>query len=254
MRPAEDHSNGTTTGSVLTAGLTLRIGGRRLNSRVHWAHGSDPKASSPLIFVSALTEAADSDPLCRLLCSAAAAVALAIPSPRATDDDYELASLGWAVEHAYELGAHPEQVMVAGQGTGAARAPRDSRSARAIPAGRTCAARSWCIRPSLKRARCRSCSWASSPRRSSAATHESTTGVHTQHGCEPRRSQSMCSVTRRRFFPGTTPCPPRSPGGADEKDRRVSVLLGGRRRRRARGMADHERRPGRIRRGAERVH
>ena len=124
MRPAEDHSNGTTTGSVLTAGLTLRIAGRRLNSRVHWAQGSDPKASSPLIFVSALTEAADSDPLCRLLCSAAAAVALAIPSPRATDDDYELASLGWAVEHAYELGAHPEQVMVAGQGTGGARAAR----------------------------------------------------------------------------------------------------------------------------------
>ena len=209
MRPAEDHSNGTTTGSVLTAGLTLRIAGRRLNSRVHWAQGSDPKASSPLIFVSALTEAADSDPLCRLLCSAATAVALAIPSPRATDDDYELASLGWAVEHAYELGAHPEQVMVAGQGTGGARAAR--LAIRARNTGWPHLRRQILVHPtfSSKRARCRSCSWASSPRRSSAATHESTTGVHTQHGCEPRRSQSMCSVTRRRFFPGTTPCPPR---------------------------------------------
>ena len=52
------------------------------------------------------------------------AVALAIPSPRATDDDYELAALGWAVEHAAELGAHPEQVMVAGEGAGGARAAR----------------------------------------------------------------------------------------------------------------------------------
>ena len=99
----ERHSNETRAGSVLTAGLTLRIGGRRLNGRVYWPHGNDANASSALMFVSALTEGADSDPLCRLLCSAATAVALAIPSPRATDDDYELAALGWAVEHAPSL-------------------------------------------------------------------------------------------------------------------------------------------------------
>jgi acetyl esterase/lipase len=124
MRRAERHSNETTAGSVLTAGLTLRIGRRRLDGRVYWPHGNDAEAGSALIFVPALTEAADSDPLCRLLCSAVAAVALAIPSPRATDDDYELAALGWAVEHAGELGAHPGQVMVAGEGADGARAAR----------------------------------------------------------------------------------------------------------------------------------
>jgi acetyl esterase/lipase len=49
---------------------------------------------------------------------------LAIPSPRATDHDYELAALGWAVEHGAELGAHAEQLMVAGEGAGGARAAR----------------------------------------------------------------------------------------------------------------------------------
>ena len=82
------------------------------------------RPAQALIFVPVLTEAADSDPLCRLLCSAAAAVALAIPSPRATGDDYELAALGWAVEHAGELGARAGQVMVAGEGAGGARAAR----------------------------------------------------------------------------------------------------------------------------------
>ena len=124
MRRAEPHSSDTTAACVLTAGLTLRIGGRRLNGRVYWPDGNDAQAGSALMFVPALTEAADSDPLCRLLCSAVAAITLAIPSPRATDADYELAALGWAVEHAAELGAHPEQVMVAGEGAGGARAAR----------------------------------------------------------------------------------------------------------------------------------
>jgi hypothetical protein len=124
MRRADRHRNETWSGSVLTAGLTLRVGGRRLNGRVYWAHGNDAKAGSALIFVTALTEAGESDPLCRLLCSVTAAVVLAIPSPRATDRDYELAALGWAVEHAAELDAQPEQVMVAGEGAGGARAAR----------------------------------------------------------------------------------------------------------------------------------
>jgi acetyl esterase/lipase len=124
MRRADRHTNATTAGSVLAAGLRLRIGGRRLNGRVYWPQGSDANAGSALIFVPALTEARDSDPLCRLLCSAAATVVLAIPSPCATDHDYELAALGWAVEHGAELGAHPEQLMVAGEGVAGARAAR----------------------------------------------------------------------------------------------------------------------------------
>jgi acetyl esterase/lipase len=69
-------------------------------------------------------EAGASDPLCRLLCSAAVAVVLAVPSLGATDHGYELAALGWAVEHAAELGAHPELLIVAGEGPGGARAAR----------------------------------------------------------------------------------------------------------------------------------
>ncbi len=67
MRRAERHSNETRAGSVLTAGLTLRIGGRQLNGRVYWPHGNDANAGSALMFVPALTEGADSDRLCRLL-------------------------------------------------------------------------------------------------------------------------------------------------------------------------------------------
>jgi acetyl esterase/lipase len=102
------------------AGLTLRFGGRRLGARVYWPQGNAADTGSPLIFVATHTEARDSDPLCRLLCSAAATVVLAVPSLRAPDHDYELAALEWAVEHAAELGALPEQLMVAGEGAGGA--------------------------------------------------------------------------------------------------------------------------------------
>ena len=122
MRPADRHSNETPTGLVLTAGLTLRIGARRLTGRVYWPDQGDVSAGSALIFAPGLSEAGDADPLWRLLCSAADATVLAIPSPRETDRDYELAALGWAVEHAAELGAHPQQLMVAGEGPGGARA------------------------------------------------------------------------------------------------------------------------------------
>ncbi len=102
----------------------LRIAGRRLDGRVYWPDGDDANGGSALIFVPALSEAGDSDPICRLLCSAAATVVLAVPSPRGTDHDDELAALGWGVEHAAELGAQPEQLIVAGEGIGGARAAR----------------------------------------------------------------------------------------------------------------------------------
>ncbi len=116
--------NDTTARSVLTARLMLRVGGRRLNGRVYWPDGNDANVGSALIFVVALAEPGDSDPMCRLLCSAAATVVLAVPHPHGTDHDYELAALGWAVEHAADLSARPEQMMVAGAGTGGARAAR----------------------------------------------------------------------------------------------------------------------------------
>jgi acetyl esterase/lipase len=98
--------------------------GRRLGARVYWPDMSDANGGSALIFVPALTEPGDSDPLCRLLCSAAATVVLAVPSPCGRDHDDELAALGWAVEHAADLGAQSEQLMIAGEGPGGARAAR----------------------------------------------------------------------------------------------------------------------------------
>jgi acetyl esterase len=124
MRGGDRQTNETNAGSVLTAGLMLRTGGHRLNGRVYWPEGTDANGGSALIFVPALTEAGDTDPLCRLLCSAAGSVVLAVPSQRETDHDDELAALGWAGEHAADLGAQSPQLMVAGEGTGGAHAAR----------------------------------------------------------------------------------------------------------------------------------
>jgi acetyl esterase/lipase len=49
---------------------------------------------------------------------------LAFASARVTDDDSEFASLGWAVDHAAELGAQPEQLVVAGEHAAGAHAAR----------------------------------------------------------------------------------------------------------------------------------
>jgi acetyl esterase/lipase len=121
MPRADGHTNETSAGSVLTAGLTLRIGGRRLNGRVYWPDGSDANCGSALVFVPALADAGDFDPLCRILCSPAATIVVTVASP---EDDYELAALGWAVEHAADLGAQPEQLIVAGEGIGGGHAAR----------------------------------------------------------------------------------------------------------------------------------
>jgi acetyl esterase/lipase len=99
----------------------LRFGGRRLGGCVYWPQ-DNVRPRSPLIFVPIPDDAPDSDPLCRLLSSAAATVVLVVPSPHGTDRDYELAALEWAVDHAAELGAEPGQRLGAGDGVGAAHA------------------------------------------------------------------------------------------------------------------------------------
>ncbi len=124
MQRTDPRTDEATSGSVLVAGLTLRFSGRRLGGRVYWPREEAGTAGSPLIFVPRVGEAETSHLLSCLLCSVAGGVVLAIPSPRATGNDYELAALGWAVEHAAELGARPEQAMVAGEGDGAAHAAR----------------------------------------------------------------------------------------------------------------------------------
>ncbi len=85
---------------------------------MYWAGEDAVVAGSPLVFMPTPIESGDSDPLCRLMCSSASAVVLAVPSPM--DQDDELAAIGWAAEHAPQLGAHPDRLIVAGQGAGGA--------------------------------------------------------------------------------------------------------------------------------------
>src|SRR5690242_4949957 len=110
MRRTDTPISRDSPGSVLIGGLTLRFGGRRLGGCVYWPQG-DVHPGSPLIFVPIPDDAPDSDPLCRLLSSAAATVVLVVPSPLGTDRDYELAALEWAVEHSAELGAESGQLI-----------------------------------------------------------------------------------------------------------------------------------------------
>ena len=132
MRRTDRHTSEATPGSVVMAEITLRFGGRRLNGRVYWPQANAADTGSPLIFVPTLTESGVADRFCRLLCSAAAAIVLAVPGTRSTDHDYQLAALGWAVEHSGELGAHPARLMVAGEGAGGAHAARLAICARDI--------------------------------------------------------------------------------------------------------------------------
>jgi acetyl esterase/lipase len=65
------------------------------------------------------------DALCRQLSATAAASVLELGrSEGGSASGYEVATLGWAAEHARELGADPEKLVVGGQLAGAALAAR----------------------------------------------------------------------------------------------------------------------------------
>jgi hypothetical protein len=130
MPRTDRHASKATTDGVLTATLTLRFVSRRLGGRVYWARAKTADAGTPLIFVPTPSDERDAESLCRLLCLAAGAVVLAVPLPSAPDHDDELAALGWAAEHGAQLGAHPERLIVAGEGAGGAHAACLSLSAR----------------------------------------------------------------------------------------------------------------------------
>jgi hypothetical protein len=110
---------GTTLGTV--ADLTLRFGDRRLRGRVYWP--SALGAGAGLTVLLAGTVAADdienADRLSRGL-SSVGCVVLAVPA--GSDRSHEMAALGWAAEHAPELGARPDRLVVAGHQAGGAHA------------------------------------------------------------------------------------------------------------------------------------
>jgi alpha/beta hydrolase fold len=82
-------------------------------------------AGAPVPLVVWLAASNEDHVLCRELSQAAGAPVIELRSPDpAGDCDHELAALGWADEHARELGAHPGQLIVVGRLAGAARAAR----------------------------------------------------------------------------------------------------------------------------------
>ena len=109
---------------TLLADLRLRFGPTRLPARVYLPAPSAVFAAGVLL-VLWLTGRGSRDVLCQDLSAAAAAVVIELGcGDGGCTDGYEIEALGWAAEHAPELGASAEPVTVAGQLAGAARAAR----------------------------------------------------------------------------------------------------------------------------------
>ena len=125
----------------------LRLRGRTgtVSVRVRWP-GAAPAGPAPLIVFlpDAAPDGVDEadDVLCRDLCARAQMVVLCVPwaerRPGAPGSPLERAGLAleWCADHAGELGADPDRLVVAGRGAGAA-AAGGSRCVPGIAAGRT---------------------------------------------------------------------------------------------------------------------
>jgi hypothetical protein len=109
---------------TLVADLRLRFGQTRLPARVYLPLPAASAAEeTPLVIW--LTGRNGRDVLCRELSAAAVAVVLELGRREGgSAGGCEVATLGWAVEHARELGAHPDRLFVGGQLVGAALAAR----------------------------------------------------------------------------------------------------------------------------------
>lgn len=109
---------------TLVADLRLRFGAVRLPTRLYLPSPSTAASDArALVFWLASKNAGDA--LCRELCAVTAAVVLELGSPKAAScGRYAMAALGWAAEHAGELGADPGRLIVGGQRAGAEQAVR----------------------------------------------------------------------------------------------------------------------------------
>lgn len=109
---------------TLLADLRLRFGPTRLPAHVYLPTSSGAHADgAPLVLW--LSGRGGRDLLCQELSAAAAAVVIELATREGpVGDGPEIEALGWAAEHAPELGASSELVGVAGRLAGAARAAR----------------------------------------------------------------------------------------------------------------------------------
>ncbi|MGZ4194820.1 MAG: hypothetical protein ACXVUE_20760 [Solirubrobacteraceae bacterium] len=109
---------------TLLADLRLRFGPTRVPARVYLPTPSEVQADgAPLVLW--LSGRGGRDLLCQELSAAAAAVVIELGTREGeVGDGPEIEALGWATEHAPELGASSTLVAVAGRLAGAARAAR----------------------------------------------------------------------------------------------------------------------------------
>jgi acetyl esterase len=109
------------TTSSTVADVTLRFGNRRLRGRIYWppALGANAALTVLLAGTGTAEDIENADLLSHGL-SSAGCVVLAVPAGSDLSD--EMAALGWAAEHAPELGAHPDRLLVGGHQAGGARA------------------------------------------------------------------------------------------------------------------------------------
>jgi acetyl esterase/lipase len=105
----------------LAAELTLRFGAERLHGRVYWPAAT---TAPPLILL--LGGARDGETFSASLSSVAGAVVLSFSRPPSEPSDVvvEVATLGWAAEHAFDLGADPQRLLIGGTYDSAGRAAR----------------------------------------------------------------------------------------------------------------------------------
>ena len=88
-------------------------------ARTYWPVASRP---APLLVFLPAGGIDAADALCRAVCSGAGVVVLCVSYRRPAWPDGRcdaVLATGWAAEHARELGADPDRLLVAGDGTGA---------------------------------------------------------------------------------------------------------------------------------------
>jgi acetyl esterase/lipase len=126
------------------ADLQLRGSTSRLATRVYWpapcpdGAAGHVRRTALLVLVDGVGDAAGPEPdhadaLARNLCTAVGVVVLALAHPLGADRAAALrdagTALGWAADHAAELGADPRRLIVAGAGSGAELAAAVAREA-----------------------------------------------------------------------------------------------------------------------------
>jgi acetyl esterase len=104
----------------LVADTRLRGLAGPLPARTYWPAATRP---TPLLVFLPAGGIEDADPLCRAVCSGTGVVVLCVSYRRqAWPDGWcdTVVATEWAADHARELGAEPDRLLVAGDGMGAA--------------------------------------------------------------------------------------------------------------------------------------